>query len=108
MNRIVFDEAGLHALFTGEDGAVGKELARRVIKVETAAKRLCPVDTGRLRSSITHEIGEDRQGLVGVVGTDVEYAPHVEFGTYAMAAQPFLRPALSALGGDGVEVEVDG
>ena len=28
-----------------------------------------------------------------VVGTDVEYAVHVEFGTSQMAAQPYLRPA---------------
>ena len=28
-----------------------------------------------------------------VVGTNVEYAVHVEFGTSRMAAQPYLRPA---------------
>ncbi|MFC5970076.1 hypothetical protein ACFPYI_01910 [Halomarina salina] len=28
-----------------------------------------------------------------VVGTNVEYAVHVEFGTSQMAAQPYLRPA---------------
>lgn len=28
------------------------------------------------------------------MGTNVEYAPYQEFGTYKMAAQPFLVPAL--------------
>lgn len=29
-----------------------------------------------------------------VVGTNVEYSVYVEFGTYKMAAQPYLRPAV--------------
>lgn len=28
------------------------------------------------------------------VGTNVEYAPFVEFGTWKMAAQPYFRPAI--------------
>lgn len=92
------DEAGLARLLESEEGPVAKDLLRRLIKVERAAKRLCPVDTGRLRSSITHDpdLRRDEQGLYGVVGTNVEYAPHVEFGTSRMRAQPFLRPALDA------------
>ena len=31
---------------------------------------------------------------VVLVGTAVDYAPHQEFGTIKMAAQPFLRPAV--------------
>jgi HK97 gp10 family phage protein len=93
---IVFDEAALTALFDSPEGPVGRELARRTIRVETAAKRGAPVDTGRLRSSITHELGRDGGDLVGRVGTNVEYAPHVELGTSRMRAQPFLRPALDA------------
>ena len=46
--------------------------------VEGDAKRLCPVDTGRLRSSI-HTRKEDWNKVI--VGTDVEYAPYVEYGT---------------------------
>lgn len=49
----------------------------------------CPVDTGRLKGSITYEVsGEDVY-----IGTNVEYAPYVELGTYKQRAQPFLRPA---------------
>lgn len=45
--------------------------------VERDAKRNCPVDTGNLRSSITHEVVGD----VCAIGTNVEYAPYVHQGT---------------------------
>lgn len=95
-DRFRFDEAGLAALFESATGPVAKELTRRTVRVESGAKRLAPVDTGRLRSSISHEIGRDARGLVGTVGTDVTYAPYVELGTSKAPAQPFLRPALGA------------
>lgn len=87
-----WDTAGLSQL----DREIAKDLERRAIKVEAAAKRLCPVDTGRLRSSVTHETGKDQQGPVARVGTNVEYGPFVELGTSRMTAKPFLRPALGA------------
>lgn len=59
-------------------------------KAESYAKALCPVDTGRLRNSITHaQEDEDTE----IIGTNVEYAPFVELGTVKMAARPYLRPA---------------
>lgn len=58
---------------------------------EGYAKRKCPVDTGRLRNSITHTV--DGTMLEAYIGTNVEYAPHVELGTRHQDAQPFLRPA---------------
>lgn len=57
---------------------------------ESFAKKACPVDTGRLRNSITHaQFDENTE----VIGTNVEYAPYVELGTMRMSARPFLRPA---------------
>lgn len=35
-----------------------------------------------------------------VVGTNVEYAPYVEFGTSRMGAQPYLRPAVDRARGN--------
>ena len=59
-------------------------------KAESYAKQLCPVKTGNLRNSITHQqLDEDTE----IVGTNVEYAPYQELGTSRMAAHPFLRPA---------------
>lgn len=52
------------------------------ILVENDAKKRCPVDTGELRISITHEIEETSENrTTGAVGTNLEYAPYVEFGT---------------------------
>lgn len=86
--------------------------------VEASARLLVAVDTGNLRSSITHKV--DEQELSVRIGTPVEYAPYLEFGTGELAEngkgrkggwyyvddkgvghftrgnkpQPFLRPAL--------------
>lgn len=46
-------------------------------KAETYAKKLCPVDTGNLRNSITHQReGDDTE----LIATAVTYAPYVENG----------------------------
>jgi HK97 gp10 family phage protein len=66
----------------------------RKYHIASAPGRPPAVDTGRLRASITHEVHKEGDQIVGLVGTNVEYAPHLEFGTNKMAARPFLRPAL--------------
>lgn len=86
------DQRALADLLDGSE--VGRELERQAIRVEGNAIRQCPVDTGRLRSSITHALETDSDGLVAKVGTNVEYAAFVELGTSRMRAQPYLRPAL--------------
>jgi len=68
-----------------------------------------PVVSGTLKRSIHigghtdmspgfqgHDLGIKEQSdnkVVLSIGTDVEYAPYVEFGTKRQAAQPYLRPA---------------
>lgn len=64
-------------------------------KAEGYAKRLCPVDTGRLRNSITHQQFDES---TEVIGTNVEYAPFVELSHHSpsgnlIPGKPFLRPA---------------
>lgn len=59
---------------------------------EAEAKQDCPVDTGNLRGSIHTTKGK----LEDIVGTSVEYAPYVEFGTYKMRAQPYMQPGADA------------
>lgn len=48
------------------------------------------VNTGRLRQSIT---ALRISPMNWRVGTNVDYALHLEFGTRTMAPRPFLRPA---------------
>jgi len=45
------------------------------------ARKDAPVDTGRLRSSILPEIRDAATEVQGVVGSNVVYAPYIEFGT---------------------------
>lgn len=53
-----------------------------------------PVRTGLLRDSITVEMpGGDFLAVVGISGADCSYAIYQEFGTYKMAAHPFIGPA---------------
>lgn len=69
--------------------AVKRALEAIGLQAEGYAAEKCPVDTGRLRDSITHI----RLGNSVYIGTDLEYAPYVELGTSRQKAQPFLRPA---------------
>ena len=77
------------------EGAAEEAIARALEIIggmaEGYAKAAAPVDTGRLRNSITHEV-EDKH--TAVVGSNVEYAPYVELGTRKMKAKPYLRPAI--------------
>lgn len=54
-------------------------LFQACLLVEGQAVALATVQTSRLRNSIDHTVDEDE--LVGYVGTNVEYAVYVEFGT---------------------------
>jgi HK97 gp10 family phage protein len=58
------------------------------------ARSIVPVDTGTLRDSI--DILEQGDDYV-VIGTDLEYAAYVEFGTSRMSAQPYIGPAADAM-----------
>lgn len=70
-----------------------------VKRVTERAKSLAPVDTGRLRDSITgyvQELAVVQMRIKAIVGSEVEYAGFQEYGTRYMGAQPYLRPALEA------------
>lgn len=80
----------------GIDSAIGIALEKIGLLAENYAEKKCPVDTGNLRASITHEV--DTADNAVYIGTNVEYAPYVELGTSRQKAQPFLRPAASEHG----------
>jgi len=91
--------------------------------VQGYAKNLAPIDSGRLRASITTARSDGRRtkpsgkGSVDTdyirapeekgetfVGTPVEYGPYVEYGTRRTYAQPFLRPALDMAKGRALTI----
>lgn len=102
------------------EGDKSREVARLVVstayEIERDAKKAAPVDTGRLRASITRQVGKNERFPSAVVGTNVKYAPFVEFGTgragaasdvetpdgythgssTGVAARPFLFPAFES------------
>lgn len=94
-----------------------RALERCGMQAEGYAKDLCPVDTGDLRNSISHKVGEAEPAAY--VGTNKEHGPYVELGTgehypggrqtpwvyqdakgqwhytRGQKAQPFLKPAVA-------------
>ncbi len=76
----------------------GRLVRETAADVTATAKVLAPVKTGNLRRSITHQVNDIPDGIEAVVGTNVEYAPYVEFGTSRMAPRAFLGPALDRHG----------
>ena len=87
------------------------------LTAEGYAKKLCPVDTGNLRNSITHIVDEGEPAAY--IGSNAEYAAYVELGTgkyvsggrptpwvyqdekgnwhrtNGQKAQPYLKPAVA-------------
>ena len=59
--------------------ALIRALEKIGMTAEKYAKRLCPVDTGNLRNSITHRVDEGEPA--SYIGSDTEYAAYVELGT---------------------------
>lgn len=100
--HLIPDIAAYAALVTG--GGVARDLARRSVLVESQAKLNAShpppsrrgtgpaVRTGRLRSSITWQLGRDELGLYSDIGSNVVYAYRVEVDY----DRPYLRPALNA------------
>ena len=86
-------------------------------KAEGYAKKLCPVDTGDLRNSISHQVAPGEPAVY--IGTNSEYGPYVELGTgkyypggrqtpwvdqdakgnwhltHGQRARPYLKPAVA-------------
>ncbi len=59
-------------------------------------------DTGRLVSSINTEVVSD--GVL--VGTNLQYGKHLEFGTKKMDARPWLIPALTKKMDDIIKLQI--
>lgn len=51
-------------------------------------------DTGKLRQSISFDVKEERNKVVGRVGSSVVYSKFLEFGTSRMSPRKWLKPSL--------------
>lgn len=79
-------------VIAAKDEAIERALEAIGLQAEGYAKMLCPVGTpestgiegyhgGTLRNSITHTTERTNEGDSAIIGSNVEYAPYVEFGT---------------------------
>ena len=59
------------------------------LAAEGHAKKITPVDTGRLRNSISHATDDE----AAYIGTNVEYAPYVELGAQGRKPVHMLKRA---------------
>lgn len=89
---IKLDKRAVQAQLTGPGGAIARDLLRRGQRVENKAKRLAPVDEGRLRGSITTEVRGGDASLVVRVGSNLEYAVYVHEGTGIYAGKGYIYP----------------
>lgn len=74
-------------------------------QAEMYAKTDCPVDTGRLRSSISHAVSDD----TAYIGTNVEYAPDIEYRdmNHKTGKAHFLRDAAATHGEEYKKITQD-
>lgn len=94
--QLIVQENNARIISEAINDAIVRALEEIGLVAEGAAKRLCPVDTGRLRNSITHALmGNDTV----IIGTNVEYGPIQELGgsrrKAANGGKGFLRPAVA-------------
>jgi len=75
------------------DQAVLSGLTAAAVEVEARAIKHCPIITGRLSGSINYKVEKDEASI----GTNVEYAPYVEYGARGRAPKSFLRRSADEL-----------
>ena len=75
---IKFTDNSKEVLEAMQQAAV-RALEKCGLTAEGYAKKLCPVDTGNLRNSITHTVDEEEPAAY--IGSNVEYATYVCLGT---------------------------
>jgi HK97 gp10 family phage protein len=87
-------ERGLRRFLGGMSDDVKRAVERTRIDVQNEARRRAPVDTGRLRSSIVSRAEGSGRSVGYVIGTNVNYAAAVEYGTSPHVITPKNKRAL--------------
>ena len=72
-------------------GMVGAIVERQAkINVSKSPPEHPQVQTGRLRSSIIHRVEMSGNEIAALIGSNVTYAPYLEFGTTKHSPYPWL------------------
>lgn len=81
-------DIGMEAVAQQGEGNAVREVTKLVYDTPPSPTY---VRTGNLRNSITHKYVQS--DMKAYIGTNLEYAPYVEYGTRNMHERPFLRNA---------------
>lgn len=92
MAQVTLFTGPMAKLLHAPTGPVGQHINKSTLAVHGEARRLCPVDEGRLRSSISWHV---MAGPIGVVGSNVNYAEAVHQGTRAHEIRPRIKKMLA-------------
>lgn len=66
-----------------------------VAKTQERAKSIAPVRTSFMKDNINvWPVEKKTDEVIGTVESEADYSSFVEFGTYKMSAEPFMRPAV--------------
>lgn len=95
--KIKLDTRELDKIAKGMDKNTDDVIGILANQLEGYAKVKAPVDTGALKNSIN---AKRRRRNYWEVRDGVEYGIHQEFGTYRMAAHPFMVPAAEKVARD--------
>lgn len=92
--RIYDAESGYTTIFAGDSEGYVTSIKGK-LNLSATHRASAPgdppaTDTGRLLNSIRFDLVNK---LTATVGSNVEYAAWLEYGTLTMAARPFMRPA---------------
>ncbi len=92
--QIRLDASQVKAVLSGPNGPVWNEIHTRGRRVKAVAQRLVPVDEGRLKNSLTLEMGIVNGVPTARVGSNLDYAIYVHEGTgwWSKTSPGYIRP----------------
>lgn len=82
-------DIGMEAVGQQAEGNAEREVTKLVYDTQPSPTY---VRTGDLRKYLTHDYVQEEKAVY--VGSPLEYAPYVEYGTVNMPERPFLRNAV--------------
>lgn len=93
-SRIVIKYNNFGKLASKLPQAVSLIVRKTAEDIEANAKTVVPVDTGKLKNSITSEFPSLTKAIVA---PHTDYAAYVEYGTRKMRARPYMRPSAEVI-----------
>ena len=106
--KIEIDDAAVLAMFKDMEEEIPKAMEEVISNAGaialTEARNKVPVDTGALKGSLTLEVERNGDQSSATVGSILEYAPFVEYGSSGRPPKPFMEPALEVAGDKMIEL----